>query len=97
MNLTEKIEHEFRCFFLDMMRTSKENIFAHSEEIEAKKKLVVRLKKLLEELDAEREECLLLQENLLESSYQFLAMEKQLGSKEEPLKKWLCTVLQEEK
>lgn len=97
MNLTEKVEHEFRCFFLDMMRTSKENIFAHSEEIETKKKLVVRLKKLLEELDAETKECLLLQENLLESSYQFFAMERQLGSEKESLKMWLHTVLQEEK
>lgn len=94
MSLTEKIEHEFRCFFLDMMRTSKENIFAHSEEIEAKKKLAVRLQKLSEELDAESRECLLLQENLLESSYQFLAMKKQFGSKSESLKEWLHTVLQ---
>ena len=94
MSLTEKIEHEFRCFFLDMMRTSKENIFAHSEEIEAKKKLAVRLQKLSEELDAESRECLLLQENLLESSYQFLAMEKQLGPKSGSLKEWLHTVLQ---
>lgn len=94
MSLTEKIEHEFRCFFLDMMRTSKENIFAHSEEIEAKKKLAVRLQKLSEELDAESRECLLLQENLLESSYQFLAMEKQFGSNSGSLKEWLHTVLQ---
>lgn len=97
MNLTEKIEHEFRCFFLDMMRTSKENIFVHSEEIEAKKRLYTRLTRLSGELDAEQEECLLLQENLLESSYQFLEMEKQFGSKDASLKKWLCTVLQEEK
>lgn len=36
MTLKEKISYEFECFYLDMMRTSKENIFAHSAEIETK-------------------------------------------------------------
>lgn len=97
MNLTEKIEHEYRCFFLDMMRTSKENIFAHSEEIETKKKLALRLRELEKHFNAETVECLLLQENLLESAYQFFVMEKGFGTEEELLKKWLYTVLQEEK
>lgn len=97
MNLTEKIEHEYRCFFLDMMRTSKENIFAHSEEIETKKKLALRLRELEKKSSAETVECLLLQENLLESAYQFFVMEKGFCTEEEPLKKWLHTVLQEEK
>lgn len=37
MTLNEKVHYEYERFYLDMMRTSKENIFAHSDEIEAKK------------------------------------------------------------
>ena len=39
MTLNEKVHYEYERFYLDMMRTSKENIFAHSDEIEAKKML----------------------------------------------------------
>ena len=42
MMLLDKINYEFKCFFLDLMRTSKENIFAHSAEIETKKKLLLQ-------------------------------------------------------
>lgn len=37
MRLEEKIKHEYRRFYLDMVKTSRENIFAHSNEIETKK------------------------------------------------------------
>ena len=51
MNLREKVEYEYRCFFLDMMRTSKENIFAHSDEIEVKKRIREALLNLNDKLD----------------------------------------------
>lgn len=71
MTLREKINYEFQCFFLDLMRTSKENIFAHSGEIEMKKKLLVQLQCLAENADEAVSERLMLQNNLLESFYCF--------------------------
>lgn len=71
MGLSEKIDYEFKRFYLDQMRTSKENIFAHSHEIELKKRLAAELIKLQQEVDGPAMECLLLQENLLESVYCF--------------------------
>lgn len=71
MGLSEKINYEFKRFYLDQMRTSKENIFAHSHEIEWKKRLAIELLNLQQEIDGPAMECLLLQENLLESVYCF--------------------------
>lgn len=72
MELNEKIDFEYQCFFLDQMRTSKENIFAHSEEIECKKKLKAGLEELAGRLDRRVREYLSVQENLLESAFRFL-------------------------
>lgn len=74
MKLQDKIDYEFQCFYLDMMRTSKENIFAHSEEIVMKKKMLDQLQSLVEDMnDADEDEIekLMLQNNLLESFYCF--------------------------
>lgn len=71
MTLQEKINYEFQRFFLDLMRTSKENIFAHSAEIEMKKKLIIQLQVLAENAGDDVSEFLLLQNNLLESVYCF--------------------------
>ena len=35
----DRIEYEYDKFFMEMMSTSKENIFAKSKEIEEKKKI----------------------------------------------------------
>lgn len=45
MMLEEKIANEFQRYFLSMMATSKENIFAHSDEIEKDRE--IRRKELL--------------------------------------------------
>ena len=93
MNLTDKIQYEYHCFFLDMMRTSKENIFEHSGEIETKKGLSVKLLLLLKDVDEMTTECLLLQENLLESAYHFIMTEKSFGTDGDSLQKWLDALL----
>lgn len=54
------------------MRTSKENIFAHSAEIETKKKLLLHLQSLAQETDEDVERVLMLQNNLLESAYCYM-------------------------
>lgn len=40
-----KIDMEYEFFFMDMMKSTKENIFAKSKEIELKKAIVLFLKK----------------------------------------------------
>lgn len=72
MMLLDKINYEFKCFFLDLMRTSKENIFTHSAEIETKKKLLLHLQSLAQETDENVERVLMLQNNLLESAYCYM-------------------------
>lgn len=94
MELNEKIKYEFQCFYLDQMRTSKENIFAHSEEIEVKKTLMKELILLSETLDKKKKEILILQPNLLESAYSFW---KDVGSEDAGdvravVKKWVVFV-----
>ena len=36
-NISERVGREFRRFQLDMLRTSRDNIFAHAREIDVKK------------------------------------------------------------
>ena len=45
----KKIEWEYETFYMDIMRTSKANIFAKSGEIEAKKKIIEALRKIFRE------------------------------------------------
>lgn len=96
MILKEKISYEFQCFYLDMMRSSKENIFAHSAEIESKKHLVEELYLFTEEMDEAKERVLALQDNLLESVYCFLqdVRQKKDESIREVVQNWLRFVLE---
>ena len=45
----KKIEWEYDTFYLEIMRTSKANIFAKSGEIEMKKKIMEALRKIFRE------------------------------------------------
>lgn len=92
MTLKEKINYEFQCFFLDQMRTSKENIFAHSGEIETKKKLLGELLFIAGNIDEATENFLMPQNNLLESAYCFWQDVRQKNKTEdiqETVKDWL--------
>lgn len=92
MTLQEKLNYEYQCFFLDQMRTSRENIFARSREIEAKKTLLGQLQFLAGNLDETTEQFLIPQNNLLESAYCFWQNQQQEGCPEdskEAVKDWL--------
>lgn len=39
-NISERVGREFRRFQLDMLRTSRDNIFAHAREIDVKRQAV---------------------------------------------------------
>lgn len=98
MTLQDKINYEFQCFFLDLMRTSKENIFAHSAEIEMKKELLICLQSLAENTDEDEEKVLMLQNNLLESSYCFykdMSQRSNADSLNETVGKWKDFLIQE--
>ncbi len=97
MMLRDKINYEFQCFFLDMMRTSKENIFAHSGEIEMKKKLLIQLQSLAENVEEDVREKLMLQNNLLESFYCFwkdVSRENEECNLEETMVEWQKFLIQ---
>lgn len=65
----EELDFEFEKFFLDSMRTSKENIFSKSEEIEIKKKIKrILLKKNYSDKEYKK---LLGLNNILESVYRY--------------------------
>lgn len=89
MTLSEKINYEFQRFFLDQMRTSRENIFAHSREIEMKKKLMEAFADIVENVDKDVENILLSQNNLLESAYCFWCRQGEEKSVLQVLKEWL--------
>lgn len=96
MMLEEKISNEFQRYFLSMMATSKDNIFAHSNEIETKKQIKKELYTFVETLDSEQKELLYVQNNLIESVYRF---ETDLTKRAEPvlyqdiLKDWLKSIM----
>lgn len=71
MELESKIEYEYECFYLDQMRTSRENIFARSGEIETKKRLTNQLYEIAQDADEKTSQILCSQVNLLESFYRF--------------------------
>lgn len=71
MELETKIEYEYECFYLDQMRTSRENIFARSGEIETKKRLTNQLYMIAKDADEKLCQLLLGQVNLLESFYRY--------------------------
>lgn len=71
MMLEEKIANEFRRYFLSMMATSKENIFAHSDEIEVRKQIKNELYEFIGTLTEEQKEILSVQSSLIESVYRY--------------------------
>ena len=74
--ILEKLDTEYEFFFLDVMRTSKENIFAISGEIERKKRIQKFLKEYVSSEKNLKDEVmikrLLLTDNLMESCYRYV-------------------------
>lgn len=92
MRVEEKMKYEYRCFYLDLLKTSRENIFAHSNEIETKKEIMNELFLLTLKLDEQTKELLILQGNLLESAYCFVRELKNLSVESDipkALESWL--------
>ncbi|MCR5451443.1 MAG: hypothetical protein K6F00_02315 [Lachnospiraceae bacterium] len=62
----EKIDWEYSNYFNEMQCTSKANIFGKSGEIERRKRLVVYMKKYIEEKGAQDDMRLRVIDNILE-------------------------------
>ncbi len=89
ITLSDKLTYEYQCFFLDQMRTSKENIFAHAGEIEKKKQIKEKLLDMEGQIDPVTMEFLLAQNNMLESAYCYITDTAGSGiSLEHTLEKW---------
>jgi len=96
MTLNEKVHYEYERFYLDMMRTSKENIFAHSDEIEAKKMLKKAILNKIKNMNEDEVESLLVEDNLLESAYRFLKearWDNEAESFHQIVSQWLAALL----
>lgn len=70
--LIQQLDFEWDRFFLDLMRTSKPNIFAKSKEIEQKKYIVVFMKKQIDELPKQVIRGLHAHDNILEAIYCYI-------------------------
>ena len=68
---TQDISQPFQRYFLSMMATSKENIFAHSDEIEVRKQIKNELYEFIGTLNEEQKEILSVQSSLIESVYRY--------------------------
>lgn len=95
--VTERVKREFRYFRLDMLRTSRENIFANACEIEVKRQASHDICRRVEEgrmgdMEEARLEGI---QNILDSVYCFYENEKAEG-KDTPLQgayvRWLASI-----
>lgn len=91
-DLETKLDWEYETFYLDMVRTSKANIFSKSSEIEAKKKIMAALKRVLPN---RKKEVTLVEklegfDNILDEVYRYtLDCEKNENSTTEVVEKWV--------
>lgn len=92
----EKINWEYETFYLDIMRTSKANIFAKSKEIEIKKEIVCVLKNMVRKKGKESPELfekLSGFDNVLDEVYRYIIdCPKSAESTAELLEKWLTAL-----
>lgn len=78
-SIESKLNWEWELFYLDMMRTSRENIFTKSKEIEYKKCIWKHTKSICMTLSDQAIQTLLVKENIIDYMYTFL-LEKELIS-----------------
>lgn len=70
--LIKKVETEYEIFYMDMIKTSRENIFAKSSEIEKKKDIVRYLKKAIRVNKNLCFNMMLTANNLLDEFYRYV-------------------------
>lgn len=84
----EKIDFEYELYFMDMMKSAKENIFAKSREIELKKAIVIFLKDNVHNNNNIKLIKMTTADNLIDEFYRYVTDHEDLGI-EEAMNKYL--------
>lgn len=83
-----KIDMEYELYFMDMMKSTKENIFAKSKEIELKKSIVLFLKKNVKDNTAIQLIRMTTANNLIDEFYRYVIDHEDI-SKDDAMNKYL--------
>lgn len=70
--IQDKIDIEYEFFVMDMLKSSRENLFAKSAEIELKKKITERLRTSVAKASAESLQKMSTENNLIDSFYRYI-------------------------
>lgn len=70
--LRDKIDTEYEFFVMDMLKSSRENLFAKSGEIEMKKKITAQLRTTAESAKEMCRQKMYTENNLLDSFYRYI-------------------------
>lgn len=94
--LEERIRKEYEYFRLDLMRTSRENIFAHAHEIESKKRITESICRKVGQSEVSGEDARKLEgiHNILDAVFCYYESERTCGSgatPEEAFGRWMET------
>lgn len=87
----EKLSYEQEIFFRDCMRQSKSGVYAKSEEIYLKKKIMKQLKKYLEDKQELAGKFLLI-DNILEEVYRYVKDHQEDDTVEQLTDNWIKTL-----
>lgn len=77
--ILEKLDMEYELFFLEMVKTTKENLFAKSGEIETKKAIVIFLKAEIANNENITAEKLLTSNGIIDEFYRYVTDHKEIS------------------
>lgn len=77
--ILEKLDMEYEIFFLDMIKTTKENLFAKSGEIETKKSIVIFLNDEIRNNKNIQAEKMLTSNGIIDEFYRYVTDHKEIS------------------
>lgn len=77
--ILEKLDMEYELFFFEMVKTTKENLFAKSGEIETKKAIVIFLKAEIANNENITAEKLLTSNGIIDEFYRYVTDHKEIS------------------
>lgn len=89
----EKIDFEYELYFMDMMKSAKENIFAKSREIELKKAIVIFLKRNVHSNKEIKLIRMTTTNNLIDEFYRYVTDHEDID-REEAMNKYLMNYIE---
>ena len=88
-----KIDMEYEFYFMDMMKSTKENIFAKSKEIELKKAIVLFLKRNVHSYKEIKLIRMTTTNNLIDEFYRYVIDHEDID-REEAMNKYLMNYIE---